>query len=131
MTCAFLLQENIKELWELNTLKPSKTTISSTLPLLMGHCFICIHRFTWNYAYSPFKIWFFSISKIENYFYFQTIFGRILGGFCAVIGVFTLTLPIPIVVNSFASYYKNRFILGVIIYTMLYFKIWVFPKKYS
>lgn len=27
---------------------------------------------------------------------------------CAVVGVFILTLPVPIVVNSFASYYKNR-----------------------
>ena len=32
----------------------------------------------------------------------------ILGGLCALGGVFILTLPIPIVVNSFASYYKNR-----------------------
>ena len=31
-----------------------------------------------------------------------------LGGLCALGGVFILTLPIPIVVNSFASYYKNR-----------------------
>ena len=30
------------------------------------------------------------------------------GGFCALLGIFILTLPIPIVVNSFASYYKNR-----------------------
>ena len=31
-----------------------------------------------------------------------------VGGLCALVGVFILTLPIPIVVNSFASYYKNR-----------------------
>lgn len=31
-----------------------------------------------------------------------------MGGFCALSGVFILTLPIPIVVNSFAMYYKNR-----------------------
>ena len=31
-----------------------------------------------------------------------------VGGFCALSGVFILTLPIPIVVNSFAMYYKNR-----------------------
>ena len=30
------------------------------------------------------------------------------GGLCALCGIFILTLPIPIVVNSFASYYKNR-----------------------
>ena len=39
---------------------------------------------------------------------FQTFFGQIFGGFCALLGVFTLTLPIPIVVNSFAGFYKNR-----------------------
>ena len=31
-----------------------------------------------------------------------------IGGLCALGGIFILTLPIPIVVNSFASYYKNR-----------------------
>ena len=34
--------------------------------------------------------------------------GKLVGGFCALSGVFILTLPIPIVVNSFAMYYKNR-----------------------
>ena len=29
--------------------------------------------------------------------------GKFVGGFCALIGVFTITLPIPIVVNSFAG----------------------------
>ena len=38
----------------------------------------------------------------------QTFLGKIFGGFCALVGVFTLTLPIPIVVNSFAGFYKNR-----------------------
>ncbi|XP_071750253.1 potassium voltage-gated channel subfamily B member 2-like [Lepeophtheirus salmonis] len=37
-----------------------------------------------------------------------TLGGKITGGFCALMGIFILTLPIPIVVNSFASYYKNR-----------------------
>jgi hypothetical protein len=32
------------------------------------------------------------------------------GGLCALSGVFILTLPIPIVVNSFAQYYKNRLV---------------------
>ena len=38
----------------------------------------------------------------------QTFLGKLIGGFCALSGIFILTLPIPIVVNSFASYYKNR-----------------------
>lgn len=38
----------------------------------------------------------------------KTILGKLVGGFCALSGIFILTLPIPIVVNSFASYYKNR-----------------------
>ena len=36
--------------------------------------------------------------------------GQAFGGLAAVVGVFVLTLPIPIVVNSFAGYYKNRLI---------------------
>jgi hypothetical protein len=39
-----------------------------------------------------------------------TFAGKLTGGLCALLGVFILTLPIPIVVNSFASYYKNRFL---------------------
>jgi hypothetical protein len=27
---------------------------------------------------------------------------------CAIFGIFTLILPIPIVVNSFSGFYKNR-----------------------
>ena len=38
----------------------------------------------------------------------KTLLGKLVGGFCALSGVFILTLPIPIVVNSFAMYYKNR-----------------------
>lgn len=38
----------------------------------------------------------------------ETFIGKVIGGLCALVGVFILTLPIPIVVNSFAGYYKNR-----------------------
>ena len=38
----------------------------------------------------------------------STFPGKLIGGLCALCGIFILTLPIPIVVNSFASYYKNR-----------------------
>ena len=38
----------------------------------------------------------------------KTLLGKLIGGCCALSGVFILTLPIPIVVNSFAQFYKNR-----------------------
>ena len=44
--------------------------------------------------------------KNENSFVSHS--GKLIGGFCALSGVFILTLPIPIVVNSFAQFYKNR-----------------------
>jgi len=34
--------------------------------------------------------------------------GRLIGGFCAVFGAFTIVLPVPIIVNSFSNFYKNR-----------------------
>lgn len=34
---------------------------------------------------------------------------EMVGGMCALLGVFILTLPLPIVVNSFSAIYKNRF----------------------
>ena len=37
-----------------------------------------------------------------------TFFGKLICGMCAITGIFILTLPIPIVVTSFASCYKNR-----------------------
>ena len=33
---------------------------------------------------------------------------QLVGGMCALLGVFILTLPLPIVVNSFSTIYKNR-----------------------
>lgn len=41
----------------------------------------------------------------------STFPGQVIGGFCALIGVFILALPVPIVVNRFADFasnYKNR-----------------------
>jgi hypothetical protein len=41
----------------------------------------------------------------------QSFAGQVIGGFCALIGVFILALPVPIVVNRFADFasnYKNR-----------------------
>ena len=39
---------------------------------------------------------------------FQTNIGKLFGGLCALSGVFLLTLPLPIVVQSFSGFYKNR-----------------------
>ena len=43
----------------------------------------------------------------SNHSYPSTRFGQIVGALCTVSGVFILSLPIPIVVNSFANSYKN------------------------
>ena len=38
----------------------------------------------------------------------KTFLSKVIAGFCALVGVFSLTLPLPIVVNSFAGFYKQR-----------------------
>ena len=38
----------------------------------------------------------------------QTIPGKLIGSMCAVSGVLVLALPIPIVVDNFADYYKEQ-----------------------
>ena len=35
-------------------------------------------------------------------------FGKCIGGVTALFGVFCITLPVPIVVNSFSNFYKTR-----------------------
>ena len=37
----------------------------------------------------------------------RTSFGQMIGGSCALIGVLIFSLPIPIVINSFSTYYDN------------------------
>ena len=34
--------------------------------------------------------------------------GKLIGGICALMGVFTITLPVPIMVNNFHQFYKNK-----------------------
>ena len=40
--------------------------------------------------------------------FLSSLQNQVFAGFCALSGVFCLTLPIPIIVNSFAGFYKNR-----------------------
>ena len=38
----------------------------------------------------------------------MSFIGKLIGGFCCLFGVFTITLPVPIMVNSFTHFYKNK-----------------------
>ena len=49
-----------------------------------------------------------TITTVGYDLYPRTLLGKFIGGCCALSGVFILTLPIPIVVNSFATFYNNR-----------------------
>ena len=44
----------------------------------------------------------------SNYDQPGSTFGTFFGGLCPVIGVFILSLPVPIIVNSFVTCYRNR-----------------------
>ena len=46
----------------------------------------------------------------------STTLGQIMGGICAFTGVFVLSLPIPIVVNSFSSYYRIQMWRNLVTY---------------
>ena len=38
----------------------------------------------------------------------SSTFGKFFGGVCPIMGIFILSLPVPIIVNSFVSCYRNR-----------------------
>ncbi len=45
----------------------------------------------------------------------ETWMGRASAALSAVFGAFVMTLPIPVVINSFAGYYRNRLVRRVVL----------------
>ena len=75
VTCAFLLQENILELLEINTIKYRETNIFHIIDqikvfrvlLWIRHCYLCMEGHLKLYLYSPFSIFIF-----KKYFFSNT-----------------------------------------------------------
>ena len=57
-----------------------------------------------------FLLWFFCTGQHETppiYVPCQTYLGMIVGCLCAVCGVLTVALPVPVIVSNFAMYYSH------------------------
>ena len=52
---------------------------------------------------------------ILKYFHFRTWFGKLCGATCAICGVLIISLPIPIIVNTFNKLYEKAKIKDQII----------------
>ena len=75
------------------------TLYLKTVPWIHSFNFILIHIFP--------KLPFLLIKFVGTVTPMSGI-GKLIGGICALMGVFTITLPVPIMVNNFHQFYKNK-----------------------
>ena len=61
----------------------------------------------WSSLSRKLPLWLSCFHTLRLY-YLRTFLGKLICGLCALCGVFILTLPIPIVVSSFAQCYKRK-----------------------
>ena len=63
----------------------------------------------------------------------KTTIGQLIGGSCAVLGVIIFSLPIPIVINSFATFYNNLLWIDQIQNRkkLLVTKVWIQSDKHA
>ena len=85
-----------------------EVALYTQVPILWGNITLLVpHNDTWTFV----ECFWWNLMSITTVGYDsspQTIMGKVFGGLCALAGVFTLTLPIPIIVNNFGDVYNNR-----------------------